>query len=59
MNKGTRYIWAIIACIAIFALWVVFQMCVAKGVLIGVIFCGAMVGTWKPIVGTDDVARNL
>lgn len=44
---------------AIFALWVIFQMFVAKGILIGIIFCGAMVGTWKAIVSTDDVARNL
>ena len=52
MNKGTRYLLAIIACVAIFALWVIFQMFVAKGVLIGIIFCSAMVGTWKAIVGT-------
>lgn len=52
MNKGTRYLLAIMACIAIFVLWVIFQMFVAKGVLIGIIFCSAMVGTWKAIVGT-------
>ena len=52
MNKGTRYLVAIIACMAIFALWIVFQMCVAKGMLVAVIFCSAMVGTWKEIVGT-------
>ena len=52
MNKGTRYLLAIIACVAIFALWVIFQMFVAKGVLIGIIFCSTMVGTWKAIIGT-------
>lgn len=52
MNKGTRYLVAIITCIAIFALWVVFQLFVAKGVLVGVIFCSAMVAAWKGIVGT-------
>lgn len=52
MNKGARYLVAIITCIAIFALWVVFQLFVAKGVLVGVIFCSAMVAAWKGIVGT-------
>lgn len=52
MNKGTRYLVAIIACMAIFALWIVFQMYVAKGMLVAVIFCSAMLGTWKAIVGT-------
>lgn len=49
MSKVTRYLLAILACAAIFALWVIFQLFVAKGVLIGVIFCGAMVATWKAI----------
>lgn len=53
MNKATRYLLAFIACAAIFALWIIFQMFVAKGILIGVIFCSAMVGTWKAIVGSN------
>lgn len=53
MNKGTRYLLAFIACTAIFALWVIFQMYVAKGILIGIIFCSAIVGTWKAIVGSN------
>ena len=28
-------------------------MCVARGVLVGVLFCGAMAGTWKAIVSGD------
>lgn len=53
MKKGTRYLVAFIACSAIFALWVTFQLYVAKGVLIGVIFCSAIFGTWKAIVGSN------
>lgn len=49
MSKGIRYLLAFLACATIFALWIIFQMFVAKGMLIGVIFCGAMVATWKAI----------
>ena len=49
MSKGIRYLLAFLACAAILALWIIFQMFVAKGMLIGVIFCGAMVATWKAI----------
>ena len=54
MKKGTRYLLALTACIGIFALWVVFQMYVAKGTLVGVLFCGAMFGAWKAIVHGDE-----
>ena len=56
MKKGTRYLLALAACIGIFVLWVVFQMYVAKGTLVGVLFCGAMFGAWKAIVhgGEND-----
>lgn len=49
MSKGKRYLLALLACMAIFALWVIFQVFVAQGTLIGIIFCGAMVATWKAI----------
>ena len=54
MNKATRYLLAFIECADIFALWVIFQMFVAKGILIGIIFCSAMVGAWKAIVGSNS-----
>ena len=50
MSKLKRYLLAFLACAAIFALWVIFQMYVAKGTLVGVLFCGAMVAIWKVIV---------
>lgn len=49
MSKVTRYLLAFLACAAIFALWIIFQMFVAKGMLVAVVFCGAMVATWKAI----------
>ena len=58
MNKGTRYLLAFVVCVAIFALWVVFQVFIAKGVLVGVIFCSAMVGAWKAIVGSNKKEDN-
>lgn len=63
MKKGTRYLLALAACIGIFVLWVVFQMYVAKGTLVGVLFCGAMFGAWKAIVhggenATDDKTQE-
>ena len=45
---------ALAVCIGIFALWVIFQMYVAKGILVGIIFCSAMVGAWKTIVNGDE-----
>ena len=53
MNKGTRYLLAFITCAAIFALWILFQLFVAKGILVGVIFCSALFGAWKAIVGSN------
>ena len=53
MNKGIRYLLAFIACAAIFALWVIFQVYVANGILIGIVFCAAMVGVWKAIVKSN------
>ena len=50
MSKLKRYLLAFLACSAIFALWVIFQMYVAKGTLVAVLFCGAMVAVWKLIV---------
>lgn len=49
MKKGTRYLLAFAVCAALFALWIVFQMYVAKGVIVGVIFCSAIFGVWKAI----------
>lgn len=56
MKKGYRYLIALLACAAIFVLWILCQMFVVKGVLIGVLFCSAMAGTWKAITssGVDD-----
>ena len=54
MSKVSRVILALIASIAIFALWVVFQMYVAKGFLVGILFCSAMIGSWKAIVHADN-----
>lgn len=51
MNK---YLLAFLACLGIFILWVLFQVLVAKGVLVGILFCSAMVGAWKMIVKSDD-----
>ena len=57
MKKGTRYLLAFVVCAAIFALWIVFQMYVAKGVIVGVIFCSAIFGAWKAITagGKENV----
>lgn len=54
MKKATRYLLALAVCIGIFALWIVFQMYVAKGTLVGVLFCGAMFGAWKAIVNAGE-----
>ena len=54
MKKATRYLLALAVCIGIFILWVLCQMYVAKGTLIGVLFCGAMFGAWKAIVRGDE-----
>ena len=54
MKKATRYLLALAVCIGIFALWIVFQMYVAKGTLVGVLFCGAMFGAWKAIVNEGE-----
>ena len=58
MKKGYRYLIAFVACALIFALWVVFQMCIARGMLVAVLFCGAMVGTWKAIVSGSIFAKD-
>lgn len=58
MKKATRYILALAVCIGIFALWIVFQMYVAKGTLVGVLFCCAMFGTWKAIVYGGGKDKN-
>lgn len=54
MDKNTRYLVAIIVCVGLFALWIVFQAFVAKGTLVAVLFCGAIVGAWKAITGIGD-----
>lgn len=51
MKKGTRYLLAIISCFTIFVLYVICQMVIAKGMLITVLFMGAMAAVWKAIVG--------
>lgn len=51
MKKGTRYLLAVVACFAIFVLYVICQMVIAKGMLVTVLFMGAMAAAWKAIVG--------
>ena len=58
MKKATRYLLALAVCIGIFALWIVFQMYVAKGTLVGVLFCGAMFGAWKAIVNGGEKDKD-
>ena len=62
MSKASRIFLALIVCIVIFALWIVFQMYVAKGFLVGILFCSAMFGAWKAIVNggekTTDEQQN-
>ena len=55
MKKASRYFLALLICIGIFALWIVFQMYVAKGALVGILFCSAMFSVWKAIVRGDEV----
>lgn len=54
MKKGTRYLLAVVACFAIFVLYVICQMVIAKGMLVTVLFMGAMAVAWKAIVGTKN-----
>ena len=54
MKKASRYLLALAVCVGIFILWVIFQMYVGKGVLVGVLFCGAMFGAWKAIVNGGE-----
>ena len=56
MTKTTRIFFALAVCIGIFALWVVVQMYVARGALVGFLFCGAMYGAWKAIVHSDETS---
>ena len=58
MKKATRYLLALAICIGIFAIWIVFQMYVAKGTLVGVLFCGAMIGAWKAIVNGGEKDKD-
>ena len=58
MKKATRYLLALATCVGLFVLWVLCQMYVAKGTLIGVLFCGAMFGVWKAIVRSDEQASD-
>jgi len=51
MNK---YLMAFLACFGIFILWVLFQVFVAKGIIVAIIFCSAMVGVWRMIVNKSD-----
>ena len=51
MKKGTCYLLAIISCFTIFVLYVICQMVIAKGMLVTVLFMGAMAAVWKAIVG--------
>jgi len=53
-----KYLMAFLVCFAIFVLWILFQVFVAKGVLVGVLFCLAMFGAWKMIVKRDDKKAN-
>ena len=54
MKKSTRYLLAVVACFAIFVLYVICQMVIAKGMLVTVLFMGAMAAAWKAIVGTKN-----
>ena len=58
MKKATRYLLALAICIGIFAIWIVFQMYVAKGTLVGVLFCGAMIGAWKAIMNGSEKDKD-
>jgi hypothetical protein len=51
MKKGTRYLLAILACIVILFVYVVFQETIARGMLVAVLFVFAMRFVWKKIVG--------
>ncbi len=51
MNK---YLMAFLTCLGIFALWILFQMFVVDGVIVGVLFCSAIFGAWKIIVNSGD-----
>ena len=51
MKKGTRYLLAILACIVILFIYVVFQETIARGMLVAVLFVFAMRFVWKKIVG--------
>ena len=44
---------ALVACAGFFVLWILFQTFVTGGTFVGIIFCGAMVYTWKAIVDRD------
>ena len=58
MKKASRYLLALAVCVGIFILWVIFQMYVAKGALVGVLFCGAMFGAWKAIVNGSEQTKD-
>ena len=60
MNKGSHYGKAFLACVCIFVLWMVIQFYIGGGILIGIIFCSAMVGAWKAIArgGEESVAEQ-
>ena len=51
MKKGTRYLLAILACIVIFFIYVIFQETIAMGMLVAVLFVFAMRFVWKKSVG--------
>jgi len=45
-----KYLMAFLACLGIFILWVLCQLYLAKGILVGIIFFSAMGITWQLIV---------
>ena len=59
MKKGTRYLLAVVACFAIFVLYVICQMVIAKGMLVTVLFMGAMAAAWKAIVGAKKEEKTV
>lgn len=48
--KLTRYIIAIIACAGVVFLWVLFQVFIAGGLLVGLFFMGVLSFTWSMVI---------
>ena len=58
MKKGSRYGLALLACLGIFAIWILIQVFAGGGVILAILFCSAMVGAWKGIVGKGEQSEE-